>query len=183
MPQIFLNFVYGLNYGLSKLNKRGKIIIKLWKIIYKVPREKLKNLRLTFCRPAFLLSFCENRLCLSHLIEKLNSTKRGALFDIFASPLWSALRMRTKVVSFFIFQELSNKKIKALRPKMTKIASKGSCLSYFKALSVLLGLCLDFSMHYSKVGCRRTNVLRNQARRFSLQAAFWSRSYIIQCTM
>ena len=35
--------------------------------------------------------------------------------------------MRTKVVSFFIFfQELSNKtKIKALRPKMTKIASRG----------------------------------------------------------
>ena len=39
--------------------------------------------------------------------------------------------MRTKVVSFFIFfQDLSNKKkIKALRPKMTKIASRGgSCL-------------------------------------------------------
>ena len=38
--------------------------------------------------------------------------------------------MRTKVASFFIFfQELSNKKkIKALRPKMTKIASRGSCL-------------------------------------------------------
>ena len=34
--------------------------------------------------------------------------------------------MRTKVASFFIFfQELPNKKIKALRPKMTKIASKG----------------------------------------------------------
>ena len=35
--------------------------------------------------------------------------------------------MRTKVVSFFIFfQELSNKKkVKALRPKMTKIASSG----------------------------------------------------------
>ena len=35
--------------------------------------------------------------------------------------------MRTKVVSFFIFfQELSNKqKIKALRPNMTKIASRG----------------------------------------------------------
>ena len=42
------------------------------------------------------------------------------------------MRMRTKVVSFFIFsQELSNKKkIKALRPKMTKIASRGgSCLN------------------------------------------------------
>ena len=48
-------------------------------------------------------------------------------FDIFASPRWSPLRMRTKVVSFFIFfQELSNKKkIKALWPKMTKIASRG----------------------------------------------------------
>ena len=51
-------------------------------------------------------------------------------FDIFVSPRWSPLRMRTKVVSFFIFfQELSNKKkIMALRPKMTKIVSRGSCL-------------------------------------------------------
>ena len=49
-------------------------------------------------------------------------------FDIFASLRWSPLRMRTRVVSFFIFfQELSNKKkIKALRPKMTKIASRGT---------------------------------------------------------
>ena len=38
--------------------------------------------------------------------------------------------MPTKVVSyFFFFQELSNKKkIKALRLKMTKIASRVSCL-------------------------------------------------------
>ena len=49
-------------------------------------------------------------------------------FDIFASPRWSPLRMRTQVASIFIFsQELSiaNKKIKALRPKMTKKASRG----------------------------------------------------------
>ena len=47
-------------------------------------------------------------------------------FDIFASKRWSPLRMRTKVVSFFIFfRELWNKKNKALRPKMTKIASRG----------------------------------------------------------
>ena len=55
-------------------------------------------------------------------------------FDIFASPRWSPLHMRTKVASFFIFfQELSNKKkIKALRPKMTKIASRGgSCLKCY----------------------------------------------------
>ena len=49
-------------------------------------------------------------------------------FDIFASPRWSPLRMRTKVVSFFIFSKSFQKKIKALRPKMTKIASRGSCL-------------------------------------------------------
>ena len=34
--------------------------------------------------------------------------------------------MRTKVVSFFIFSRaFKQKKIKALRPKMTKIASRG----------------------------------------------------------
>ena len=52
-------------------------------------------------------------------------------FDIFASPRWSPLRMRTKVVSFVIFFPRAfkqTKKIKALRPKMTKIASRGSCL-------------------------------------------------------
>ena len=47
-------------------------------------------------------------------------------FDIFASPRWSPLRMRTKVVSFFFFfsRAFKQKKIKALRPKMTKIASR-----------------------------------------------------------
>ena len=54
--------------------------------------------------------------------------------------------MRTKVVSFFIFfQELSNKnkigssmsvKIKALRPKMTKIASRGWGDHYLSAVHV-----------------------------------------------
>ena len=51
-------------------------------------------------------------------------------FNIFASPRWSPLRMRTKVVSFFIFFQELSKKIKALRPKMTKIASRGSCLNF-----------------------------------------------------
>ena len=47
--------------------------------------------------------------------------------------------MRTKLVSFFIFfQELSNKKkFKELRPKMTKIASRGSCLKYFTKISLI----------------------------------------------
>ena len=51
-------------------------------------------------------------------------------FNIFASPRWSPLRMRTKVVSFFIcFKSFQTKKIKALWPKMTKIASRGSSLN------------------------------------------------------
>ena len=67
------------------------------------------------------------------------------IFDIFASPRWSPLRMRTKVVSFFIFfQELSNKKkIKALRPKMTKLASRGSCLNKIR---VFMFKIPDFSL-------------------------------------
>ena len=64
-------------------------------------------------------------------------------FDIFASPRWSPLRMRTKMVSFFIFfQELSNKKkIKALRPKMTKIASRGGPALTFEFLFFQAGIC------------------------------------------
>ena len=48
--------------------------------------------------------------------------------------------MRTKVESFFIFlQELSNeRKIKELRPKMTKIASRGPAFNPFAcALSTI----------------------------------------------
>ena len=53
-------------------------------------------------------------------------------FDIFASPRWSPLRMRTKWCHFSFFpRAFKQKKIKALRPKMTKIASRGSCLKLF----------------------------------------------------
>ena len=66
--------------------------------------------------------------------------------DIFASPRWSPLRMRTKVVSFFIhFQELSNKIIKALRPKMTKIASRGFCLIIRLGLTQNAEIMIPFS--------------------------------------
>ena len=36
-------------------------------------------------------------------------------------------------------------------------------------------------VHNSKIGCRRTHVLRGQAGRSYLQAAFLSRSYIVHC--
>ena len=56
-------------------------------------------------------------------------------FDIFACPRWSLLRMRIKVVSFFIFSKsFQTKKIKTLRSKMTKRASRGSCLNFRPAL-------------------------------------------------
>ena len=51
-------------------------------------------------------------------------------FDNFASRRWSPLCMHTqKWCHFaFVFKSFQTKKIKALRPKMTKIASRGSCL-------------------------------------------------------
>ena len=57
--------------------------------------------------------------------------------------------MRTKVASFFIFfQELSNKKkIKALRPKMTKIASRGGGPALSKRESCWAKFLADF--HFS----------------------------------
>ena len=59
--------------------------------------------------------------------KKLNQTERGALFRHFCvSKVISAAHAHKRDVIFYIFQELSNqKKIKALRPKMTEIASRG----------------------------------------------------------
>ena len=59
-------------------------------------------------------------------------------------------------------------------------------------LSVFVSICRSvsppsLSLHcqsnYSKIGCRRTHVLRGQARCSYLQAAFLSRSYNVQCRM
>ena len=113
------------------MRKRCKIITKLWKIITKSP-GKIKKSEAKFCRSILLLPFCENRLCLSQTIKKLNSTERGALFRHFcvSNVITTAHAHKSGVILHF-FQELSNKKIKALQPKMTKIASRGSCLSFF----------------------------------------------------
>ena len=66
-------------------------------------------------------------MCLSQLLKKLNSTERGALFRHFCvSKVITTAHAHKSGVIFHFFQELSNKKkIKALRPKMTKIASRG----------------------------------------------------------
>ena len=82
-----------------------------------------------FCRSALLLSVCENGLCLSQLIKKLNSTERGALFRHFCvSKVITTAHAHKSGVIFHFFPRSFKKKIKALRPKMTKIASRGgSC--------------------------------------------------------
>ena len=71
-------------------------------------------------------------LCLWQLIKKLNSTERGALFrhSWVSKVISTAHAHKSGVIFHFLqLQELSNKKnIKALRLKMTKIASRGSCL-------------------------------------------------------
>ena len=76
------------------------------------------------------LSFCENRFRLSRFVKNLNSTKRGASFLTFSrrqgdhyctcAEKWCHLSYFSKT-----FQKI---KIKKLRPKITKIASRGSCL-------------------------------------------------------
>ena len=80
-----------------------------------------------FCRSALLLSFCENRLCLSQLKKKLNSTERGALFRHFcvSKVITTAHAHKSGVIFSFFPRAFKQKKIKALWPKMTKIASRG----------------------------------------------------------
>ena len=99
---------------------------KMTKIASRGGGSCLKKSEAMFCRSVLLLSFFENRLCLSQLIKKLNSTERGALFQHFCVPkVITTARAHKSGIIFHFFQELSNK---ALRPKMTKIASTGSCL-------------------------------------------------------
>ena len=94
---------------------------------------KAKWAEATFCRSALLLSFCENRLCLSQLLKKLNSTERGALFRHFcvSKVIATAHAHKSGVIFHFFPRAFKQKRIKALRPKMTKIASRGggSCLN------------------------------------------------------
>ena len=89
--------------------------------------QRIKKIMVTFCRSTLLLSFSENRFRLLRFIKKVKFDEARGLSSTFLrlqGDHYCALR--TKVVSFFMFfQELSNKKFKKLRPKMTKIASGG----------------------------------------------------------
>ena len=88
----------------------------------------MKKSEALFCRSALLLSFCENRFGLSQLIKKLNSAERGALFRHFCvSKVITTAHAHKSGVIFPIFPRAfkQKKKIKALQPKMTEIASKG----------------------------------------------------------
>ena len=86
----------------------------------------------TLRRSTLLLLFCENRLCLSQLIKKLNSTEREALFRHFCASkvITTADAHKSGVICHFFPRAFKQKKVKALRPKMTKIASRvGSWLN------------------------------------------------------
>ena len=63
--------------------------------------------------------------------KKLNSTERGALFRNFGvSKVITTAHTHKSGVIFHIFPRAfkQKKKIQALRPKMTKVTSRGSCL-------------------------------------------------------
>ena len=90
------------------------------------PGTNIKKSKAIFCRSTLLLSFCVNRFCLSQFIKKFYSMKRGAFFRHFCvSKLITTAHAPKSSVIYHFFQELSNKKVKALRPNMTKVASRG----------------------------------------------------------
>ena len=124
-----------------------------------LPQAKIKKSEATFCRSALLLSFCENRLCLSQLLKKLNSTERGALFRHFcvSKVITTAHAHKSGVIFHFFPRAFKQKKIKALRPKMTKIASRGgSCLKHIKRYYIM-------HLRHASLGWFG----KNKARRFS----------------
>ena len=112
-----------LDSMVTKLCEKSLLNSVRWCCRGRAKREKAK-----FCRSVVLLSF-RKPLWLCWFVKKLNSLGKVS-YSTLVSPRWPPLRMRTIVVSFFIFcQNLSTKKIKELRPKMTKLAWRGSCLN------------------------------------------------------
>ena len=87
-----------------------------------------KNLNeAAFGRYALLLSFCENRFCLSQFAKKLNLMERGAFFRHFcvSKVITIAHAHKSGVIVHIFPRAFIRKKIKELRPKMIKIASRG----------------------------------------------------------
>ena len=77
-----------------------------------------------------LLPFYENRFRLLRFVKNLNSTKRGAFFRHFCVSMGiTTAHAHKSGVVFIFFLDHSNKR-KKLRSKMTKIASRGSCLKF-----------------------------------------------------
>ena len=77
----------------------------------------MKKFEARFCRNALLLSFCENRFCLSQLIKKLNSTEQGALFrQLCVSKVITTAHAHKSVV-IFIFSKSFQTKILNLYDK------------------------------------------------------------------
>ena len=116
MPR-FLIFAQGLSYGLSKAKNGEKSSLNF-------ERSQLHPFEATFWRSPLLLSFCENRFRPLRCVKKLNSTKKGALLRHFCVSNVITTAHAHKMVSFSCFSTTFQiKKIKKLRPKMTKIAS------------------------------------------------------------
>ena len=92
-----------------------------------VPRQKIKKIEATFwkiCPSSFILRkpFSSNVIR-----KKVKFGKARCHFRLFyVSKVITTAHAHKSGVIFHIFQDLSNKN---LRPKMTKIASRGSCLN------------------------------------------------------
>ena len=104
------------------------ITTKLWKTQLS-PGQKLKNPRRFVT--ALLLSSCKNRFCLWRFVKNLNSTKRGVFFRhffCFQDDHFCACTRKWCDFSYFSKSFRTKKSFKNIRPKMTKVASRGSCL-------------------------------------------------------
>ena len=112
---------------LNKLNFMHHFCV-FWKDFSTIMHVKSKR-SFNLLKP--LLSCCKNRFRLSQLIKILNSMERGALFRHFCvSKVITTAHAHNSGVIFHIFKSFQTKKIKALRPKTTEIASRGgSCLN------------------------------------------------------
>ena len=127
---------------------------------------------------------------ISQLIKMFNSTERGALFRHFcvSKVITTAHAHQSGVIFHFFPRAFTNKKkkFKALQPKMTKLASRGSCLkecakSRFRIRFGMFSFCHELAAVYRMAVLQRYTILYIQEYKSHVRCAsdLWWRDTLV----
>ena len=143
-----------------------------------------------FCRFTRLLSFCENRLCLSQLIKKLNSTEWGALFWHFCvSKVITTTHAHQSGVIFHFFKSFQTKKLfptflyHVKEESQTNLLMKTAWKNSNGKLTKLSFEFEVFSIFESRYRCARWAAAQRAVIRIDQGKSRWVAIGMLKCTV